>query len=279
MTTRSDAEVRTFVRERYSKFVEEPLKTGDASCCNEAENSSCCSSASSNVLQLYEDPASVELPSDVTDIALGCGDPVTLATLQPGLTVLDLGSGGGIDCFLAAQKVGPSGRVIGVDMTPAMIDRARANQVKMGLENVDFRLGEIEHLPVADNSVDVIISNCVINLSPDKPQVFNETYRVLRPGGKIAVSDIVTSGPLPENVKANLSAWAGCIAGALDVNDYMVTMEAAGFVDVKLEPVYFPPEMIDEALEDLGEQAAMAGDRAPDIYKSVFSAKITARKP
>ena len=169
--------------------------------------------------------------------------------------------------------------MIGVDMTPAMLDRARANQEKLGLENVDFRLGEIEHLPVADDSVDVIISNCVINLSPDKPQVFRETYRVLRSGGKIAVSDIVTSGPLPEEIIASLSAWAGCIAGAIDVEDYITAVEATGFVDVRLEPVYFSSEMVDEALEELGEAAEMAGDRAEEVYKSVFSAKITARKP
>jgi SAM-dependent methyltransferase len=280
----SPSDIRSAVRERYGKLAGEFNQEKAASCCEPGSNDSTCCAPSAvvdinTISKIYEAPDAAQLPDDVTNLSLGCGDPVTLASLKPGETVLDLGSGGGIDCFLAAKRVGDEGFVIGVDMTSQMDEKARLNKVNMGIDNVEFRLGEIEHLPVADNSVDVIISNCVINLSPDKPQVFKETYRVLRSGGKIAVSDIVTSGPLPENVKANLSAWAGCIAGALDVNDYMATMEVTGFVDVILEPVYFPPEMIDEALEDLGEQAAMAGDREPDVYKSVFSAKITARKP
>jgi SAM-dependent methyltransferase len=191
---------------------------------------------------------------------------------------LDLGSGGGIDCFLAAKQVGETGHVIGVDMTAAMIEKARTNKTKMGVQNVEFRLGEIEHLPVADESVDVVISNCVINLSPDKPQVFREAFRVLRSGGKLSVSDIVTDGPLPEEIKNSLSAWAGCVAGALDASDYIAAIELAGFTDVELKPVYFDKAMIDSAAEqlDLGEAIVASTE---SLEKSVYSAKVTALKP
>ena len=192
--------------------------------------------------------------------------------------MLDLGAGGGLDCFLAAKRVGENGHVIGVDMTAEMIEKARANKAKLGAENVEFRLGEIEHLPVADETVDVVISNCVINLSPDKPQVFREAYRALKPGGKLAVSDIVTDGPLPEVIKNDLSAWAGCVAGALEVKDYIEAIEAAGFVDVELTPVYVDKSMVDEAIEqlDLGDVV----DRDDEsLYQAIFSAKVTARKP
>ena len=193
-----------------------------------------------------------ELPEEVTGLSMGCGDPITLASLKPGQTVLDLGSGGGIDCFMAAKKVGESGHVIGVDMTAEMLEKSRLNQLKMGFKNVEFRLGEIEHLPVADNTVDVIISNCVVNLSPDKPQVFRESFRVLRSGGKLALSDIVTDGPLPQVVKDSLSAWAGCVAGALDVKDYISDLEAAGFTNIELNPLYFDQETVDEYIKSMG---------------------------
>jgi ubiquinone/menaquinone biosynthesis C-methylase UbiE len=169
--------------------------------------------------------------------------------------------------------------VIGVDMTPAMLDKARANKKKLGAENVEFRLGEIEHLPVANETVDVVISNCVINLSPDKSQVFREAFRVLKPGSKLSVSDIVTDGPLPESVKSNLSAWAGCVAGALDVDDYLAAIEAAGFVDVNLSPVYLSREMFDQALDDFGEEIDVSNLPDEAVYKTVFSAKIIAYKP
>jgi SAM-dependent methyltransferase len=276
------ADIRTYVRERYGKIAEDFSPETMASCCGpEVSDSSCCGpEASATVIsadQLYEMDVS-ELSEDVTGLSLGCGDPVTLASLEPGQVVLDLGSGGGIDCFLAAKQVGATGYVIGVDMTATMIEKARANKAKMGVENVEFRLGEIEHLPVADETVDVVISNCVINLSPDKPQVFREAIRVLRTGGKLSVSDIVTDGPLPEEVKRSLSAWAGCVAGALDADDYVTAIEAAGFVDVELTPVYFDKAMIDSAVEqlDLGEVVVAS---TTTLEKSVYSAKVTARKP
>lgn len=306
-------DIRTVVRERYGAIAEK-----QASCCAPSQSqSACCGSADdgqlvdsaqlSAVAKLYEDPDVADLPVEVTNLSLGCGDPITLAALQPGQTVLDLGSGGGIDCFLAAKKVGPTGKVIGVDMTASMIERARANKAQLGAENVEFRLGEIEHLPVADNTVDVIVSNCVINLSPDKPQVFREAFRALKPGGKLAVSDIVTDGPLPQSIKNNLSAWAGCVAGAMDVKDYIAAIEAAGFTKVELTPTYWDDEIIEAATAQLDPEivaqieTAKAEGKAVivvnegsgaevievetsefehfDPRKAIFSARITARKP
>jgi len=304
-------DIRSVVRERYGAIAEKAAAGEQTSCCSPTQSeSSCCGSSDlpeqfDMVSKLYDDPDVSELPAEVTDISLGCGDPITLAALVPGQVVLDLGSGGGIDCFLAAKKVGPTGKVIGVDMTASMIERARSNKAKLGADNVEFRLGEIEHLPVADNTVDVIISNCVINLSPDKPQVFREAYRVLKPGGKLAVSDIVTDGPLPEAIKSSLSAWAGCVAGALDVKDYIGGIETAGFTNVELTPTYWDQEMIDAAIEQLDPDAAQQIEAAKvsgkavmivndgsggqvvevdkntdfDPQKAVFSARITAHKP
>lgn len=280
-TTSSPEGIRQSVRRKYAELAQSAGQA-EAGCCGPAaQTSGCCSpGASSSSVTFYDDPGAAALPAEVTGLSLGCGDPVTLASLLPGQTVLDLGSGGGIDCFLAAEKVGPSGRVIGVDMTPEMVERARANKTRLGAENVEFRLGEIEHLPVADGSIDVILSNCVINLSPDKPQVFREAFRVLRPGGRIAVSDIVTNGPLPDEIKRSLSAWAGCVAGALEVDDYIAGLAAAGFEDIQLTPVYFSPEMVAQAVGDVQDEVDL-GEWAEDeaIGHSVFSAKITAHKP
>lgn len=269
-------EIRSYVRERYGRIAEN-VSSSDSSCCGPSD---CCSGeVTESFVQLYEDVDLIDLPQEVTNLSLGCGDPVTLAELQPGQTVLDLGSGGGIDCFLAARKVGPTGRVIGVDMTPAMLEKARLNKEKLAADNVEFRLGEIEHLPIPDASVDVIISNCVINLSPDKPQVFREAYRVLKPGGFLAVSDIVTDGPLPESIKASLSAWAGCVSGALEVDEYISAIRTAGFEDMTLNPDYLPPETIDQALEQLGDEIPSTVRDNFEIYKGVFSARIKAYKP
>ncbi len=282
------ADIRTAVREHYGSLAAKSKVTPE-SCCgpapsSKASSSSCCGPAETiitkdQISQIYEVPDAATLPEDVTSLSLGCGDPITLAALQPGQTVLDLGSGGGIDCFLAARRVGETGHVIGVDMTPAMIDKARLNQVKVGLPNVEFRLGEIEHLPVANDTVDVIISNCVINLSPDKSQVFREAFRVLKPGGKLAVSDMVTEGKLPDAIKGSLDAWAGCIAGALDVKEYLAAIRAAGFEEVELAPVYMDKSTIDEAVQEFGLKDQLKDYPQDTLYKAVFSAKIKARKP
>jgi SAM-dependent methyltransferase len=270
-------DIRVHVRQHYGEIAERFQPGDNSSCGCGAASDSCCSN--DGFVKLYEADDVGELPTDVTGLSLGCGDPITLAALQPGQTVLDLGSGGGIDCFLAARRVGPTGHVIGVDMTSSMLERARANQKKTGLENVEFRLGEIEHLPVADATVDVIISNCVINLSPDKPQVFREAFRALKPGGKLAVSDVVTQGTLPETLKSSLSAWAGCIAGALDINDYIAGIQAAGFEAVQITPVYLDRESVDEALAQLKDEIPASIARDESLYQAVFSAKITAYKP
>ncbi len=276
-----EEDVRSAVREHYGQIAEQNI-SNPVSCCSPQSDGSggCCTPgdgpATDAFIRLYETPDVMNLPVEVTALSLGCGDPVTLASLDAGLTVLDLGSGGGIDCFLAAKQVGPQGFVIGVDMTPQMLEKARRNQARLGAKNVDFRLGEIEHLPVADSSVDVIISNCVINLSPDKPQVFREAFRVLKPGGRLAVSDIVTDGPLPPEIKSSLSAWAGCIAGAMDARDYIAAIAEAGFQDIELTPVFMDKAVIDEAAAQLDIDVTGEGE---SLYQAVYSAKVRAIKP
>jgi len=271
-TTQSE-EIRGAVRQRYGQIARD-FEGSAASCCGPGE---CCSDSASNVImaeELYEASDVVELPLDVTGMSLGCGDPVTLANLQVGETVLDLGSGGGIDCFLAARQVGPDGHVIGVDMTADMLEKARANARNMGVDNVEFRLGEIEHLPVADESVDAVISNCVINLSPDKPQVFREIFRALRPGGRLAVSDIVTRVELPLEVKQDLGSWAACVAGAWIDKDYVAAIEAAGFVDVTIQERTFDESSVSEAAAQLDLEIDPA-----TAQHLAYSASVTARKP
>ena len=214
-------EIRLSVRQHYA---------------NLARTSKSCCGPSTNADSLYPEDLAKAVPDDISGFSLGCGDPISIASLKPGEVVVDLGSGGGLDCFLAGRQVGPTGHVIGVDMTPEMLAKARANAERVGAGNVEFREGFIEKLPVGDGEVDVVISNCVINLSPDKPQVFREIYRVLRSGGRISVSDIVTNGELPEKVKKDMDAWGACVAGALDMNDYAAGLRAAGFVDVQIQP-------------------------------------------
>ena len=271
-----EEDVHAYVRQHYAGIAEASQKDKTVGCCSPSQ--SCCSPGDSSAAQLISLEAIQELTEDADILSLGCGDPLFGIGLREGDTVLDLGSGAGLDCFRAARKVGKSGKVIGVDMTHEMLRLARANQAKAGLDNVEFRLGEIEHLPVADASVDIVISNCVINLSPDKPQVFQEAYRVLKSGGRLAVSDIVTDGPLSDTVKESLSAWASCIAGALDVQDYRAAIEAAGFETIIVEPVYLEPEVVDDALQQLDQTIQAAADDDEGIYKKVFSARITAIK-
>ena len=226
-----------------------------------AQNSvSCCGDASQNLL--YESELLTELPDDIAGFSLGCGDPITLAELAPGEVVLDLGSGGGLDCFLAAKQVGEDGYIIGLDMTPEMLERATAAAQRMGIDNVEFRKGYLEDMPVDSNSVDVIVSNCVINLSPDKPLVFSEMFRTLKPGGRVSVSDIVTTGELPEKIRKDMLAWGACIAGALQVDEYIQGLEDVGFEEVTVTAKTGEGELL---------------DNVPEI--GLFSASITARKP
>lgn len=265
MTTNTP--IHEAVREHYAERI-----TNNASCCGP---DNCCGPESS----LYPSELLAILPEGESAISFGCGDPITLASLETGQTVLDLGSGAGLDCFFAAKKVGETGNVIGVDMTPEMIERARSSAKRLNLNNVEFRQGYLEDLPVESNSVDVIISNCVINLSPDKSKVFAEAFRVLNSGGKLAVSDIVTDGALPADIKQSLSAWAGCVAGAVDAKDYIGMMEAVGFKNVSITPVFFDKETVDSAINDLGDTIELKTISREDVYKSVYSAKITAYKP
>lgn len=263
--TQSPTPIHDVVREHYAERIK-----SSASCCGPSD---CCTPESN----LYPADLLATLPAGESTISYGCGDPITLASLELGQTVLDLGSGAGLDCFFAARKVGETGKVIGVDMTPEMLEKARASATRMNLANVEFRQGYIEELPVESGTVDVIISNCVINLSPDKSRVFNETFRVLKPGGKLAVSDIVTDGELPDAVKKSLSAWAGCVAGAVEAKEYIAMMESAGFTNISIKPVFFDKQTVDDALGDM--KLDVSNYSKDDVYKAVYSAKITAYKP
>ncbi len=229
---RMDDRIREKVRQRYAGIA----TSGTSGCgCSTA---SCCSpqapSAKAQSAKLGYSKKDLEAAPEGSDMGLGCGNPRAIAGLKKGEVVLDLGAGGGFDCFLAARQVGPRGRVIGVDMTPEMVAKARENARKGGFKNVEFRLGEIEHLPVADASVDVILSNCVINLSPDKEQVYREAYRVLKPGGRLAISDVVAIKPIPKAVKEDFEKHSGCVAGALHVRKLEGLLRAAGFRDARV---------------------------------------------
>jgi len=298
----TDEKIKEAVRQAYggiaSQFVE---GQAGASCCGPKQSASCCGPTEAAVesagtaAKLYSNEELADLPDTVTDISLGCGNPTAIAELQPGEVVLDLGSGGGIDCFLAAKKVGSEGRVIGLDMTPDMIKLARRNAKKLGATNVEFRYGEMEEMPIPDESVDIIISNCVINLSPDKDAVFGEAYRVLRPGGRMSVSDIVIDGDLPQAIRGRLDAWAGCVAGALDESVYLGKIRAAGFegVEVASRNYVDASEITDTEMQLLmvgadgqvaeGEKAQALLDAAGlsprDLATRVASIKVTAQKP
>ncbi|MFB0501269.1 MAG: arsenite methyltransferase [Candidatus Bathyarchaeia archaeon] len=226
--TKKDEKIKQHVKKHYAELAK------GTSCC---DASTCCgpSSRTSYAKMIgYLDEELKDLPESVKGTVAGCGNPTALANLKEGEVVLDLGSGGGIDAFLAAKKVGPEGKVIGVDMTEEMIQLAKENAERMKTENVEFRLGEIENLPVEDGAVDILISNCVINLSPDKDKVFSEAFRVLRPRGRMLISDIVTQGELPEEIRENLEMWAACVAGALDEKDYLQKIMNAGFEKVEV---------------------------------------------
>lgn len=266
MKHKQDDMIRQSVRDSYSRVAEASNAGG---CCG--TSSSCCGvSADMEVLvstRLGYSEEDVQSVPQGADMGLGCGNPRAIAGLKPGEVVLDLGSGGGFDCFLAAREVGASGQVIGVDMTPAMVSKARANAEKAGFGNVEFRLGEIEYLPVADNAIDVIISNCVINLSPDKPRVFTEAMRVLKPGGRLAISDVVASVELPEHIRTDLELYSGCMAGAERVDALEAMLREVGFEQIRIAPK-------DESREFIKDWAPGRG-----VEEYVISATIEATKP
>ena len=308
MTTTKDS-IKQTVGAHYGSIAERLLQAdaqgltleatpaSSSSCCG-GTDSACCSPDSaeraeldvSQALNLYTPEEVRDLPPEVVGATLGCGNPMAIASLKPGETVVDLGSVAGLDCFLAARQVGPGGRVIGVDMTDPMLELARRNQAKVGLTNVEFRKGEIEHMPLADASVDVIISNCVINLSADKDAVFREAFRVLKPGGRFAVSDMVTRGEVPPDFRKTLELWAGCLSGALDEQDYLGRLRAAGFTAVHVSSsVALPGLEIDEWAEKSAAHAPAASCCTPatvsgrtltrEIAGKIVSAQIQATKP
>ena len=300
MQTRDKEEIRQAVRERYGKVARSGTpatltgsetsccgksgtsteKTSASSCCGKSDTAtgnasagSCCdrpeiTSQQLSTLMGYSKEDIDSAPKGA-NMGLGCGNPVALASLKPGETVVDLGSGGGFDCFLAAKQVGDTGRVIGVDMTPDMVSKARANAEKIGTTTVEFRLGEIEHLPLADNSADIIMSNCVINLSPDKQKVYGDAFRALKPGGRLAISDVVATAPLPIEIQQDLALLSACVGGAATIDDTVKMLEKAGFQDIEVTPKAESRKLISEWAPG---QSKNAGDY-------VVSAYIKAVKP
>jgi SAM-dependent methyltransferase len=265
---------RKLVRDGYAEVAK-----GGQGCCG--GGSSCCGSPSTSQQVGYSADELAAIPGGA-DLGLGCGNPVAMASLKKGETVLDLGSGAGIDCFIAAKKIGPKGKVIGVDMTPEMLDRARANAVEGGYRNVEFRLGEIEHLPVADRTVDIIISNCVINLSDDKGQVFREAFRVLKPGGRLMVSDIVLLGELPARVLKSAAAYVGCISGAALKEDYLASVRRAGFNGIKVvSEDRFGLEWMshDPTAQAIAKEFKLSPAESRKLAGMVVSVKVAAVKP
>ena len=286
MATMEKEKIRQTVRDAYGKIARandaELEKNQDSACCSPgltigespadvaqeaASMASCCGPDDVSVERMLNymgySKEEIESAPEGANMGLGCGNPVALATLKPGETVVDLGSGGGFDCFLSAREVGDTGHVIGVDMTPDMISKARANAEKVGTANVEFRLGEIEHLPIADNSADIIMSNCVINLSPDKLSVYKDAYRVLKPGGRLAISDIVATAKLPQKIQEDLALVAACVGGAATIDDTKEMLSDAGFGDIRIEPNDKSRELIREWDPNTSENA---GDYIVSAY-------------
>jgi len=262
------------VRKKYSKLAQQIVSEGSSSCCGGSGGDRKCDPITSN---LYESDQSAGIPSEVLLTSLGCGNPTALAQLNQGEVVLDLGSGGGIDVLLSAKRVGQGGKVYGIDMSDEMLTLARDNQRKAGIDNVEFLKGEIEDIPLPDSVVDVIISNCVINLSVDKDRALKEAFRVLKPGGRFAVSDIVFRGMIPAEVRRNVELWIGCMAGALEENDYRVKLEKAGFTDISIEPtrVY----NVDDTREFLTNSGIDLDNVATLVDGRIMSAFVRAKKP
>jgi len=273
-----ESEIKKVVREGYADIAK-----NRGSCCSQP--SSCCGSA--DLVQTiskaigYTDKELEAVPEGA-NLGLGCGNPVALASLAEGETVLDLGAGAGFDCFLAANIVGKTGKVIGVDMTPEMVEKARENAQKNDYQNVEFRLGEIENIPAADNSTDAVISNCVINLSPDKSRVFKETFRVLKPGGRLMVSDIVLLQELPDFIKNSIAAYIGCVSGAMLRDEYIAAIRGAGFHEVKIiDETVFPVDCLanDPTAKAIIDKANAPAEKIKDIANSVVSIKVQGIKP
>ena len=266
-------DIKEVVKERYGEAALRVLN-GGSSCCS---TSRCGDSTDPITSRLYDDAQTVQVPEEALKASLGCGNPTALATLNPGETVLDLGSGGGIDVLLSARRVGPTGKAYGLDMTDEMLALARENQRKAGIENVEFLKGEIEHIPLPDNSVDVIISNCVINLSADKDQVVREAFRVLKPGGRFAVSDVVTRGAMPSSIREQVLLRVGCIAGALEETEYQTKLANVGFEQISVEPTRI--YRIEDARSFLQDKGVDVDAMATAVDGKFMSAFVRASKP
>lgn len=274
MSTADAVEIKEVVKQKYGEHALRVKQGSTSSCCGSAPGNGCADPITSN---LYDATQIGQIPQEALLASLGCGNPTALAELKPGETVLDLGSGGGIDVLLSARRVGSSGKAYGLDMTNEMLALANENKRKSGVENVEFLKGEIESIPLPDNTVDVIISNCVINLSADKDKVLREAFRVLRPGGRFAVSDVVTRGEILPEIRQSVLAWVGCMAGALDENDYRRKLAAAGFKAIDIEPTRI--YRAEDAREVLSKEGIDADALAPQIDGKFMSAFIRAVKP
>ncbi|HKS81587.1 MAG TPA: arsenite methyltransferase [Candidatus Acidoferrales bacterium] len=261
------------IQQKYGEAAKQ-VAAGGTACCAGGGELSLCDPITRN---LYDEAQKFSLPAEAVAASLGCGNPTALAQLKAGETVLDLGSGGGIDVLLSARRVGPAGKAYGLDMTEEMLALARENQRKAGVENVEFLKGEIENIPLPENSVDVVISNCVINLSADKGRVLRETFRVLKPGGRFAVSDVVVRGEVPAEIRRSVELWIGCVAGAMEETEYRAKLQAAGFADIDIEPtrVY----AVDEARQFLKTKGIDAEQIAPQVDGKFMSAFVRAVKP
>ena len=270
----SDADIKRIVKDKYGKAALKVVAGSRASCCGESASGR---KADPITSKLYTESETACVPAEATAASLGCGNPTALAELKLGETVLDLGSGGGIDVLLSARRVGPTGKAYGLDMTDEMLALARANQEKAGVENVEFLKGEIEQIPLPEASVDVIISNCVINLSADKDRVLAEAFRVLKPGGRFAVSDVVVRGEVPSDIRKSVELWIGCVAGALEEQEYRDKLAKAGFEGIEVEPtrVY----RVEDARDFLAGSGIDAEAIAPQVDGKFMSAFVRARKP
>jgi arsenite methyltransferase len=269
----SEPNIKQAVKEKYGQAALR-VSSGGSSCCGAAPGASGADPITAN---LYSTTQAGQIPQEALLASLGCGNPTALAVLNLGDVVLDLGSGGGIDVLLSAKRVGPTGKAYGLDMTDEMLALANENKKKAGAENVEFLRGEIEHIPLPDNSVDVVISNCVINLSADKQQVLREAFRVLKPGGRFAVSDVITRGEIRPEIRRNVLLWVGCVAGALDEADYRSKLQAAGFEEVSIEPTRI--YRAEDAREFLATEGIDAAVIAPEVDGRILSAFVRAVKP